>query len=476
MQSHIFHPSILRAYDIRGRYNETLREADTLALGHAFGSWLKTLGGHNVVVGFDGRISSPALEAALCEGLAACGLEVMRIGLGPTPMLYFATTHLNAAAGLMITGSHNPAPDNGCKMLLGPALGHKAGPVYGEAIQALGARAAAGDFNIDDKTVSEGNISDVDVMPAYIERLLQDFPFAAAEAAMLNVVWDCGNGAGGAVLPKLVEKLPGKHRLLFAEVDGHFPNHHPDPTVESNLVDLRAAVLAEQADCGIGFDGDADRIGALDNLGRVVAGDQLLSLYAEPVIAANPGATIIADVKASRGFFDHVAKLGGRPVMWKTGHSLIKTKMKELHAPLAGEMSGHIFFADRWYGFDDALYAALRLIAILVQGGENLAACRDRLPQSCSTPEIRIPCADTRKFAVLDEVKARLLAIGAVLNDVDGVRVDSGSGWWLLRASNTQPVIVARAEADNEADLAQLLRQIEAELALSSVAFTPDAH
>ena len=468
MPSHNFNPSILREYDIRGRYGETLKESDAAALGRAFGTRVRALGGQTVAVGRDGRLSSPSLEAALCDGLIAAGVTVQRIGLGPTPMLYFATHHLQAAGGIMVTGSHNPKDDNGFKMLLGPALGPAAGSVYGQAIKDLAAIAAAGNF-----AEGKGFAEEISVMDAYIDRLLADWP---SKARALNVVWDCGNGATGEVAARLIQRLPGRHRLLFAEIDGRFPNHHPDPTVEKNLLDLRAAMAAEKAEVGIGFDGDGDRIGALDGLGRVVAGDQLLAFYAEEVLQKNPGATIIADVKASQVFFDHVARLGGKPLMWKTGHSLVKAKMKETRSPLAGEMSGHIFFADRWYGFDDALYAALRLLAILATGQESLSAMRDRLPKTEVTPEMRIPCADARKFIVMDETRARLKAAGAQMNDTDGVRISTPDGWWLLRASNTQPVLVARAEARDDAGLARLQANLQAELQASGIEFALTDH
>ena len=459
--AHIFHPTLLREYDIRGVIGKTLSAADATALGRAFGSLVARAGGKSVALGFDGRSSSPELAAALTEGLLSTGLQVQRIGLGPTPMLYFAVYHLKADAGIMITGSHNPPEYNGFKMMI---AGHLpgGGSVYGEAIKQLGIVAAAGDF-----VVGNGNLSDHDVRDAYVARLLQD----VVPGRELNVVWDNGNGAGGEILRRLAAKLPGKHTLLFDKIDGKFPNHHPDPTVAANLVDLQKKVAEVNADCGIAFDGDADRIGAVDSQGRILAGDQLIAVYAREVLAAHPGATIIADVKASQTLFDAIAGMGGKPLMWKTGHSLIKTKMKETKAPLAGEMSGHIFFADKFYGHDDALYCAVRLLNIVAATPGGLTALRDQLPNVVNTPELRFQVDETRKFAVVQEIKARLQQAGARVNDIDGVRVDTADGWWLLRASNTQDVLVARAEARDEAGLARLQAQIAEQLAQSGLSF-----
>jgi phosphomannomutase len=288
-------------------------------------------------------------------------------------------------------------------------------------------------------------------------------------ATGLKVVWDCGNGAAGEVVEMLTKKLPGKHILLFANIDGNFPAHHPDPTEPHNLIDLQKAVAETNADLGIAFDGDADRIGAVDGQGRIVAGDQLLAIYATEVLKTHPGATIIADVKASQVLFEKIAELGGKPVMGKTGHSLIKVKMAETNAPLAGEMSGHIFFADKYYGFDDAIYSAVRLVSLLSVSGKSLAEWRDSLPQTINTPELRFPVDDVRKFAVVDEVKARLKSVSATVNDTDGVRVLTNDGWWLLRASNTQAVLVARAEAQTEDGLIRLKSQLAEQLKASGL-------
>ena len=456
---HCFDSVILREYDVRGTVGKNLHPADAMALGQAYGTMVIRAGGSRVVVGYDGRTHSPALETALVQGLLSTGLQVDRIGLGPTPMLYFATYHTNADAGIMVTGSHNPPDQNGFKMLMAPRL-PGGGPIYGDKIKALAALAAVGDF-------VEGNGSEktIDVKDAYVDRLMKDYQGSKG----LKVVWDNGNGAAGEVLEMLIKKLPGQHTILFGDIDGRFPNHHPDPTVPKNLVDLQKAVLDMGADMGIAFDGDADRIGAVDGKGRILAGDQLVALYAREVLKTMPGATIIADVKASQVLFDSIAKDGGTPLMWKTGHSLIKVKMAETKSPLAGEMSGHIFFADKYYGFDDAVYCGVRLMSLVETFGQTLAALRDTLPEMVNTPELRFEVEEARKFAVVDEVKARLLTEGAKVDDTDGVRVLTADGWWLLRASNTQAVLVARAEAKDEAGLDRLKAQLVKALTASGI-------
>ncbi|WP_413203473.1 phosphoglucomutase/phosphomannomutase PgmG [Rhodospirillum sp. A1_3_36] len=444
MIRHDFHSTILRAYDIRGIVGETLFEADARAIGAAYGTLVKRGGGSIVCVGYDGRVSSPALEAAVVEGLMSTGMTVRRVGRGPTPLLYFAVKDRGADAGIMITGSHNPPDHNGFKMLL------KARPFYGDDIVQIGSLAAKGDYE-----TGEGRVEDLDLMDRYIDRLLQDFK--GGVNADISVVWDAGNGAAGEAMAKLTAKLPGKHRLLFQEIDGSFPNHHPDPTEPENLEDLIAAVAEEKANLGIAFDGDGDRIGIIDGAGKVLWGDQILMLLAREVLAKRPGAPIIADVKASQSLFEEIARLGGQPLMWKTGHSLVKVKMAETGAPLAGEMSGHIFMADTYYGYDDALYAAVRMLnVVLALKDMDLAAAHAALPKAVNTPELRFDCPDERKFAVMTEVADRLKAEGASFSDVDGVRVNTDKGWWLLRASNTQAVLVARCEAKTEVDLESL--------------------
>ena len=458
--THNFHPSILREYDVRGIVGDTLSEVDARALGRSYGALAIAEGARRIAVGRDGRSHSPELEAALIGGLTASGLDVVRVGMGPSPMLYFATATLGVDGGIQVTGSHNPADYNGFKMLL------NGGSVFGEEIQALGRRAAAADW-----AQGEGEVEDADIIDAYVERLVQDF-----QGGEFRIGWDAGNGAAGPALEKLIQRLPGEHHAILTEVDGSFPNHHPDPTVEANLADLKALVAEHRLDFGIAFDGDGDRIGAVDGLGRVIWGDQLLAILAGPVLAEQPGATIIADVKASQVLFDRIAALGGTPLMWKTGHSLIKSKMKETGAPLAGEMSGHIFFKHRWYGFDDALYAAVRLIEAVAASGKSLTQIMAAMPKSFATPELRFAVDASRKFAVVEEVRKRLSTDGAQVDATDGVRVRTTDGWWLLRASNTQDVLVARAEATDDVGVERLVAQIDAQLAQSGVERIEAAH
>jgi len=453
--SHSFNPSILREYDIRGTVGDSLGAADLFAIGRTFGTLLIRAGGKSAATGYDGRLSSPELEAALADGLRAAGVDVRRVGLGPTPMLYFATYHLGTDAGLMVTGSHNPPEFNGVKMVM------QGRSFFGADIQTLGAMAAQGDV-----ATGSGDEARIEVMDAYVARLLQDFDGAKP----LTVAWDAGNGAAGEALVKMVAGLPGRHILLNETIDGTFPAHHPDPTVEKNLAQLKDAVAANGCDLGIAFDGDGDRIGVVDGQGRVLWGDQLLAILARGVLAAHPGATIIADVKTSTVFFDEIERLGGRPMMWKTGHSHIKSKMAEIGAPLAGEMSAHIFFKDRYYGYDDALYAAIRLLNVLNGTEASLGDLLDAMPKTVSTPEIRFDCADDRKFQVVEEVRARLATeTGIEVHGMDGVRVQSVDGWWLLRASNTQPVLVARCEAADAGGLARLKAALARQLAQSNV-------
>jgi len=457
--AHRLHPSILREYDIRGVVGETLSAADATESGRSFAALVRAAGGRRVAVGRDGRLSSPELEAALVTGLTSCGVDAVRVGLGPTPMLYFAVNTLGVDGGLMVTGSHNPPEYNGFKMMLGKK------PFFGADIQRLGEIAAAGSF-----PAGTGKAEEHSVFAAYVDRLLEDF----SGAKTLRVAWDAGNGATGEVLQALTRRLPGTHIRLNDTIDGRFPAHHPDPTEPKNLVQLQETVARERCDLGIAFDGDGDRIGVVDGKGRILWGDQFMVILAEEVIRARPGAVIIADVKASQVLFDEVARMGGTPLMWRTGHSLIKSKMAETGAPLAGEMSGHIFYADRYYGYDDALYAAVRLLGILAARAESLADLRDRLPRVVNTPELRFPCAETRKFAVIDEVRERLKRSGADMSDIDGVRVKTKDGWWLLRASNTQDVLVARAEAKDEAGLARLKALLTAELRASAIEPPPN--
>lgn len=447
------HPSACREYDVRGTVPETLDEGAAYAVGRGFATRIRRAGGTRVAVGRDGRLSSPALEAALVEGLTDSGVDVVRLGLGPTPMVYFAEATLEVDGAVQVTGSHNPRDDNGFKMV----LQHR--PFFGEDVQDLARMATARDW-----TEGAGTVEDLNILDAYVDRLMAGYAGGA-----YRIGWDCGSGAAGPVIEKLVQRLPGEHHTLFTDVDGHFPHHHPDPTVESNLDALKRLVAERRLDFGFAFDGDGDRIGAVDGQGRVIWGDQILMLLAGPALAEHPGAPIVADVKASQALFDHIESLGGQPVMWKTGHSLMKTKMVETAAPLGGEMSGHMFFAGEWYGFDDAHYAAIRLIRAVHLAGRSMTALRGMMPPMVDIPETRIVVAEADKFAIVTRVAAALARDGAEVIDTDGVRVRTADGWWLLRASNTQAALTIRAEAGDAAGLEQVLAELDRYLAAEAV-------
>jgi phosphomannomutase len=452
---HRFDPVILREYDIRGVVGENLTTADALAVGRTLGTIVARSGGHSVAIAYDGRLTSPELESALVDGVTASGLIARRIGLGPTPAMYFATKVLGVDAGIMVTGSNNPPAHNGFKLNLG------GGPFWGRDIQRLGEAAARGDW-----IEGAGRAEDVDVMADYVATLRAGF----TRDRGLTVVWDPGNGAAGDVVVDLVRRLPGRHILLNEVIDGTFPAHHPDPTVEANLTQLKAAVHEHGADLGVAFDGDGDRLGVIDNLGRVLWGDQILALLARDVLARNPGAPILADVKASQVVFDEISRLGGTPVMCPTGHSIIKARMAELEAPLGGEMSGHIFIADGYFGYDDGVYAAVRMLDTVAASGVSLAELRDSLPAMVNTPEIRIDTDEARKFEIVEEVKARLMDLsGRSVDDTDGVRVSTIDGWWLLRASNTQSALVVRCEAGDDRALSRLKAEIREQMSLSGI-------
>src|SRR5271166_3230337 len=430
--SHRFDPTILREYDIRGVVGQTLSEADAQAIGRAYALTLQAAGGRRVAVGYDGRLSSPDLETALVEGLVSEGGDVVRVGRGPTPMLYYAAATLGVDGGIMVTGSHNPPEYNGFKFVLGGK------PFYGPAIKALAATAAA----LGRAPAKGGRVGVREIREDYVARLARDFDGSRP----MTVAWDPGNGATGEVVGDLVGRLPGRHIIINGEVDGRFPAHHPDPTMPENLVQLQCIVRQQGCDIGIAFDGDGDRIGVVDDEGEIWWGDQLMIV---------------------------LARAGGRPVMTATGHSPIKAQLAATGAPLAGEMSGHIFYADGYYGFDDAVYVAVRLLSVLSRSQESLAELGDRLPAVVNTPELRFPCDESRKFEVVGEVRERLRKAGAEMTDIDGVRVRTANGWWLLRASNTQAVLVARAESTTQDGLVRLKGALAAELAASGVAL-PD--
>jgi len=457
--AHKFDGEILREYDIRGQVDKNFSPKDVYTVGRAFGSIVRRDGGERVAVGYDGRLSSPELESSLVKGLSASGIQAVRIGCGPTPMASFAGETLDVHGAMMITGSHNPPQYNGIKLTLDGK------PFFGEDIQKLGRQAEAGDFED-----GAAEATDFDIFETYVQRILQDYQ--AGED--LTVAWDPGNGSGGDVVEALTKRLPGTHYVINGEIDGNFPAHHPDPTVEKNLDQLKALVAEKNCDLGFGFDGDADRIGVIDGQGRVLWGDQIMVLLARDVLKELPGATIIADVKASQVFVDEIKRMGGVPLIWKTGHSLIKSKMLETGCPLAGEMSAHIFFKHGYYGFDDALYAAVRLLSIVARDDESLADMRDAMPQMLNTPEIRFDCPEDRKFKVAEEVQARLAGRSDVdVLTIDGVRVTNDDGWWLLRASNTQAVLVARCESSTAEGLERLKAQLTEQLAASGIS-APD--
>lgn len=452
-KGHNFDPEILREYDIRGRVGISLNVEDAYAVGRAFGTFVKRRGGSQICVGYDGRDSSPEFAEAVIQGIVDCGLIAENVGRGPSPMLYFAVKDHMADGGIMVTGSHNPSDYNGFKMTL------QSTPVFGELIQELGHMAAHGDFE-----TGEGSVRETDVTENYIARLLRDFDGAPDT---IKIAWDCGNGATGDIVKTLTSQLPGEHILLFEDIDGNFPNHHPDPTVDENLQDLIKTVTEQNCDFGIAFDGDGDRIGVIDEKGTILRCDMLLAIYARDILEERKGSPIIADVKCSQVLFDEIDRLGGVPIIWKTGHSLIKDKMAQTRAPLAGELSGHIFFADKWYGFDDATYCAIRLMNEVYSEDGPLSRLTEHLPKLHNTPEIRIEVEESEKFSLIERMVASVKENyneGYDINEIDGVRVSCDKGWWLLRASNTQNVLVTRVEADSPEHLEELKQMVITEV------------
>ena len=437
--------TIFREYDIRGVAETELLSSDVVDLGRGLGTQIQRKSGKSITLGRDCRLSSPRLRDALLEGLMDSGCEVTDIGVVPTPLLYFSAVHLQADGAVMITGSHNPSEFNGFKTVCG------SGTLHGETIQEVRRIIEARDF-----LKGRGTQAAMDVIPAYLDEVAPQFNYSRR----VKVVLDAGNGTAGPVVHRLFERLNCEVTELFFPMDGHFPNHHPDPTVPANLKHLQDAVRAQKAELGIAFDGDSDRIGAVDENGEVIYGDMLLLIFGREILTRKPGATFIGEVKCSQLLYDELKRLGGNPVMYKTGHSLIKAKMKEEHAELAGEMSGHMFFADRYFGYDDAIYAACRLIEIVARSGKPLSAQFAGLPKLVSTPEIRVDCPDEVKFQVVQHVAASFKKTHKVI-DIDGVRVLFEHGWGLLRASNTQPVLVMRFEAESQEWLKQYQREVE---------------
>jgi phosphomannomutase/phosphoglucomutase len=432
-----------REYDIRGVADRDLTDETARAIGRGFATLLANaappVDPPRVAVGRDCRVSSDRLFAALTDGLMRSGADVVEVGVGPTPMLYASVHALSADGGIMITGSHNPGDENGFKMMRGKAS------FFGADIQGLRELAEAERFS---SPARAGRLEHVDMNDRYVEMVTGKIQLARTD---LKVVVDAGNGAGGPLGLACMRKLGLSPDPLYCEMDGSFPNHHPDPTVPANLEALIARVRATGARVGIAYDGDADRLGAVDANGEIVWGDRLMILFSRALLAERPGAAILGEVKCSQTLYDDIAKHGGRPIMWKTGHSLIKTKMKEEGALLAGEMSGHLFFADRYYGYDDAIYASLRLLEILAKDPRSLSEMLGDVPQTFATPEIRVDCPDAVKFQVVDAVREHFRATGKPVVDIDGARISFGDAhdpaWGLVRASNTGPILVMRFEA-----------------------------
>ena len=455
--SHSFHPTSLREYDIRGIIGETLGEADAYAIGRGFGTCLVRAGGKKAAVGYDGRVSSPMLEEALVKGLNDSGADVVRIGMGPTPMLYYAEAVLDDVdGGIEITGSHNPANYNGFKMVLGGAA------IYGEKIQGLYQQIQNKSFK-----QGQGQRSQFDIFPMYLQRIVSDVHLARP----MKITIDCGNGVGGAFATQLFRALGCEVEELFCEVDGNFPNHHPDPAHLENLQDLIQNLTQTTSELGLAFDGDADRLGVVTKNGEVIFPDRQLMLYAKDVLSRNPGSQIIYDVKCTRALAPWIREHGGQPLMWKTGHSLVKAKLKETGAPLAGEMSGHIFFKDRWFGFDDGLYTAARLLEILSKEDDPNATL-NQLPNAICTPELQLACTEGEPFAILEHIKANAsFPSSEAINTIDGVRVEYPDGFGLARPSNTTPVVVIRFEADTQ----EAILRIQAEFKKAIIAAQPAA-
>ena len=459
-------PSIFKAYDIRGVIDKTLDPSIAKLIGQSFGSAMREIGETICVVGRDGRLSGPSLMAGLTEGLLSVGVNVIDLGVVATPMVYFGTNITikgqQAKSGIMITGSHNPPDYNGFKMVLGGSA------IYGEQIQALRERITAKNFASGQGTRSEHNI-----FPEYLQRIVGDVKLKRK----IKIAVDCGNGVGGAFAGKLFRELGCEVEELFCEVDGTFPNHHPDPAHLENLQDLIKNLQTTDNELGLAFDGDADRLGVVTKTGEVIFPDRQMMLFAKDVLSRNPGAQIIYDVKCTRNLATYVKQQGGVPLMWKTGHSLVKAKLKETGAPLAGEMSGHIFFKDRWYGFDDGLYTGARLLEIL-SAEQDPNATLNQLPNAICTPELQMPCAEGEAFSLLDKIKAEVakgtqatFETAESVNTIDGVRVEYADGFGLARPSNTTPIVVMRFEADTQA----AIERIQAEFKKVFLAVKPDA-
>ena len=448
-------PNVFREYDIRGVADVDLDSDFVRDLGRALGTFHRRRGHQRIAIGRDCRVSSDRLHGALSAGLLETGLHLVDVGIVPTPLMYFAVHHLDLDGGVEITGSHNPPPDNGFKMMTGK------GSLFGRDIGALKSAIEGRSFDLADRG-SHGNVSEIDVLPAYLGFLQGNIRLAHHD---LRFAIDAGNGAAGPTASAAFRALGLKPVELLCEMDGTFPVHHPDPTEPESLELLQQRVAADGLDLGIAFDGDGDRIGIIDSRGEILWGDKLLTLLARRVLHDRPGAAVLGEVKCSQTLYDDIAAHGGRPILWKTGHSLIKTKMKEEHALLAGEMSGHVFFADRFFGYDDAIYTAARILELLTEAGRPIHELLEDVPPTHVTPEIRVECPDDRKFDVVDAVRTKFQETHEVVT-VDGARIQFGDGaWGLVRASNTQPALVLRFEARDEATLQKIRSEVEAAVA-----------
>ena len=441
-------PEIFREYDIRGVVGEDLDTEVFQTIGKAYGAYMKEKGAITVSVGRDCRVSSPELAEAMVRGINSTGINVLYIGMVSTPMLYFSLYNLDVQGGVMITASHNPGEYNGIKLSDGKES------LFGKEIKKIGQIAEGGEF-----PTGNGTSAQADVRDSYINYLLNNIEIKPG----LRIAADYGNGMVGVAGPEVLSRFGCEVTELYPVPDGTFPNHHPDPTVEENLADMINAVKSESLQLGVGFDGDGDRVGVVDENGKIIWGDMLVLIFARDIIRDNPGATIIGDVKCSNRLFSGIEEAGGSAIMWKTGHSLIKSKMKEEGAVLAGEMSGHIFFADRYFGYDDALYAALRIIEIVSRTGKSVSQLLEDVPPALSTPEIRVDCPEEIKFSLVEEVKKELSKNNKTV-DIDGVRVEFPDGWGLIRASNTQPALVLRFEAQSPERLQEIRSLVEGEL------------
>ncbi len=447
---HMMNPEILRAYDIRGVYGKTITDQDAWSIGIAFGHYILQHGGRSVAVARDGRLSSPSLAHALIQGLIESGVDVQDLGIGPTPLLYFGVETLEVRGGIMITGSHNPPDHNGFKFCL------KEGPFYGENIQKLPILLKQAFEN----PIDPGAVHTVDLMDAYVTRLTQDLNPPLIKAAKMSIVWDSGNGATGEVVQKLAEHIPAEHHFLNIKIDGTFPSHHPDPSDPETLTQLVQAVQDLGATIGIAFDGDGDRLGAVDHQGCIINSEELMQIFLEDILENNPGAKILYDVKTTNAVRDKIKALGGTPIMWKTGHATIKAEMAKIDAVFGGEVSGHTFFRDKYYGYDDGIYGAMRLLDIISKNPTWLAF-KDLPSHYFQTPEIVIPCSHDQKFDIIKSVAERLTQENIPFNDLDGVRVENDQGWWLLRASNTQDHIMMRAESTSVEGLEKLKEEMK---------------